>query len=105
MELSDFDIEYHPRISIKGQVLVDFIVELSDVQSRAQGDTLWVLETEGPSRVVEGGADIVLQPSKGLSVAQAVKFSFLASNNEAKYEAVLLRLRLAKELSITNLEL
>ena len=33
LELSEFDIEYHLKSTIKGQVLVDFIVELSDVQS------------------------------------------------------------------------
>jgi len=29
MELSDFDIQYEPQGSIKGQVYVDFMVELS----------------------------------------------------------------------------
>jgi len=29
VELSEFDIRYEPRGSIKGQVYVDFIVELS----------------------------------------------------------------------------
>ena len=48
---------------------------------------------------------MVLQTSDGVSIAQAIKFAFAASNNEAKYEAVLLGLRQAKELSITNLEL
>ena len=66
---------------------------------------LWVFETDGSSRVVVGGADIVLQSSEGLSVAQVIKFAYMASNNEAEYEAVLLGLRLAKELFFTNLEL
>ena len=48
---------------------------------------------------------MVLQSPEGLSVAKAVKFAFVASNNEAEYEAVLLGLQLAKELSVTNLEL
>ena len=48
---------------------------------------------------------MILQSSKGLSIAQEVKFTFVASNNEVEYEAVLLGLRLAKELSVTNLEL
>ena len=48
---------------------------------------------------------MVLQSSKGLSITQAVKFPFVASNNEAEYEAVLFGLRLAKELFVTNLEL
>ena len=45
---------------------------------------------------------MVLLSLEGLSVAQAVKFTFMAFNNEAEYEAMLLKLRLAKELSITN---
>ena len=48
---------------------------------------------------------MVLQSPEGLSIAQVVKFTFVASNNEAKYEAVLLRLQLAKKLSVTHLEL
>ena len=48
---------------------------------------------------------MVVQSPKGLSVAQAFKFAFVSSNNEAKYEVVLLELGLAKELSITNSEL
>ena len=70
---------------------------------------LWVLETDGSSRVVVGGAYIVLQSSEGLSVAQVIKFAYMASNNEAESEAeseaVLLGLRLSKELFVTNMEL
>ena len=29
IELSQFDIEYHPRIAIKAQVLADFIAEFT----------------------------------------------------------------------------
>ena len=48
---------------------------------------------------------MVLQSSEGLSIAQVIKFKFVASNNEAEYEVVLVKLRLAKELYVTNLEL
>ena len=48
---------------------------------------------------------MVLQSLEGLPIAQVVKFAFAASNNEVKYEVVLLRLRLTKELSVTHLEL
>ena len=40
VEFSEFDIEYRPILAIKGQVLVDFIVELSDVQPRDLGEML-----------------------------------------------------------------
>ena len=48
---------------------------------------------------------MVLQSLEGLSIAQTVKFTFSTSNNEAEYETVLLELWLAKEPSITHLEL
>ena len=35
---------------------------------------------------------MVLQSLEGLSISQVVKFTFVASNNEADYEAVLLGL-------------
>ena len=35
---------------------------------------------------------MVLQSLEGLSISQAVKFTFVASNNEADYEVVLLGL-------------
>ena len=48
---------------------------------------------------------MVVQFAKGLSIAQTVKFAFLASNNEVEYKVVLLGLRLTKELLVINLEL
>ena len=48
---------------------------------------------------------MVLQSPKGLSIAHVVKFTFAASNKEAEYEVVLLRLQLAKELLVTHLEI
>ena len=48
---------------------------------------------------------MVLLSLEGLSITQAIKFSFLASNNEAEYEVMLLGLQLAKELFVINLEL
>ena len=107
VELNEFDIEHRPRLAIKGQILVDFIAKMLDVQPCDLYGMTWLLETDGSSKAVGGRVGMVLQSSKaeGLSVAQAVKFVFPSSNYKAEYEVVLLRLRLAKELSITNLEL
>ena len=69
VELIEFDIEYRPRSVIKGQVLADFIVKMSDVKPHDIGETLRILETDGLSRAVGGGAGMVLQSSEGLSIA------------------------------------
>ena len=105
IELSEFDVLYRLRSTIKGQVLADFMVEMSNVRPRNVVKTLWILETDGSSKAAGGGADMVLQSLEGLSIAQDIKFTFTASNNEAEYEIVLLRLWLAKELSVVNLGL
>ena len=81
------------------------MVKMSYVLPRDVGETLWILETDGSSKVVRGRAGMVLQSLEGLSIFQVVKFTFTASNNEDKYEAMLLGLRLAKELLVMNLEL
>ena len=75
------------------------------MEPRDLGETLWIFETDDSSRALRGGAIMVLQSSEGLSIAQVVKFAFVASNNEVEYEVVLLGLRLAKELLVANLEL
>ena len=92
MKLSEFNIEYRLRSTIKGQALADFIIEMSDVQPWDLGEKLWILETDGLSRIVEEGAEMNLQSPKHSSITQAVKFAFVASNNEAEYDIMLLGL-------------
>ena len=44
VELSEFDIKYEPRGPIKGQIFVDFVVELSsETAQNAKDDFRWVL--------------------------------------------------------------
>ena len=105
IELSEFDIVYYPRSAIKGQVHIDFIVELSYVSKDNIPKPLWILETNGSSKAVGGRAGIVLQSLEGLLISQAIKFSFPISNNKVEYKVVLLVLQVAKALSITSLEL
>ncbi|GJY98429.1 hypothetical protein Tco_0515339 [Tanacetum coccineum] len=59
IQLGEFGIHYRPRISVKGQVLADFIVE----------------------RPKEEG-----EKSKGVDVRYALRFQFEATNNEAEYK-------------------
>ena len=68
IELNEFDIKYRLRSAIKGQVLADFIVKLTNVQPQDLGEMLWILETDGSSRAVGGGAGMVLKSLKYLSI-------------------------------------
>ena len=86
-------------------MLADFIAEMLNMRPRDISEPLWNLEIDGSSKETRGGAGMVLQSLKGLPIAQAVKFSFIISNNEAKYNVVLLELWVAMELSVMNMEL
>ena len=38
IELSEFDIQYHPRTAIKSQVVIDFIAEFTNIECQEAGD-------------------------------------------------------------------
>ena len=88
------------RSAFKGQVLVEFIAKMLDMPKDDISESLWILETNGSSKAVGGGVGMVLQSLEGFPITQIVKFSFAILNSEAKYEAVLLSLQVAKELFV-----
>ena len=61
VELSEFEIVYHLRSVIKGQLLTDFIAELSDVSKVSLLEPFWKLKIDGSSKVVGGGVGMVLR--------------------------------------------
>ena len=59
MELSEYGIQYKPRLSKKGQVLADFLVELPQHDTRPNNEGWWNLCVDGASR--QSGAGIGIQ--------------------------------------------
>ena len=51
IELSQFDIEYHPRMAIKAQALVNFITEFTspNEDSLTNEAERWTIQTDGSS--------------------------------------------------------
>ncbi|KAL6320688.1 hypothetical protein AAG906_008688 [Vitis piasezkii] len=93
IELSEYRIEYQPRLSIKGQVMANFIVERDGGLYTSMGPP-----TSG------SGIDLLLQSPIGEHLEQAIWLGFPASNNEAEYEVILSGLNLALVLSTSKLE-
>ena len=61
IELSEFDIQYRSRTAIKGQVVTDFIAEVThDEDKGAEESPHWSIYTDGSSNKQAGRADIVL---------------------------------------------
>ena len=65
---------------------------------------IWKLSVDGASNAQGSGASLILTSPKGIDIEYALKFGFQASNNEAKYEAVIAGLNLAHSLEIDHLE-
>ena len=49
VELSQFDIKYHPRTTIKAHVLADFVAEFTILDQEEIQDELdrWTIQTDG----------------------------------------------------------
>ncbi|KAL6315680.1 hypothetical protein AAG906_005771 [Vitis piasezkii] len=98
IELSEFGIEFQPRLSKKGQVMADFVLEYSrrsNQHHESKEQEWWTLQVDGASRSSGSGVGLVLQSPTGEYLEQAIRLGFSASNNEAEYEAILSGLDLA----------
>ena len=109
IELGEHDINYHPRTSIKGQALADFLLEILDggdpskqkawaVEGAPAGNNSWTLYTDRASSRQGSGAGLILTSPEGEEVTYALRFDFHTSNNEAEYEVLLAGLHLAKQM-------
>ena len=105
IELSQFDIECHPRTAIKAQALVDFIAEFTSPNEDGLADEVrrWTIQTDGSSAQKRGGVEVVIITPNGETLTYGVLLKFSASNNEVEYEGILTGLRLEKALGAINL--
>ena len=67
IELSQFDIEYHPRTAIKAQALADFIAEFTLLDEDRITDEVdrWIIQTDGSSAQRKGGVGVVITTPDG----------------------------------------
>ncbi|GJX62348.1 reverse transcriptase domain-containing protein [Tanacetum coccineum] len=111
IEVGEYAIHYRPRVSVKGQILADFIVERPKEESP---DTLmeeeeelpepWILFTDGSSYTDGSGAGLILTNPEGMKFTYALRFRFDATNNEAEYEALIAGLKIAEQMGVKNLQ-
>ena len=108
-------------MAIKTQALVDFIAEFThDItlepkmtlpevetpgkQSKEDDLARWKLFVDGSSNQYGYGAKLVLQTSLGEHMEYAIHIGFKATNNEAKYEALLVGLMVTTKLGVESLD-
>ncbi|GJX76236.1 reverse transcriptase domain-containing protein [Tanacetum coccineum] len=110
-ELEGYDIQYRPRISIKGQILADFIVERPEEESPDELMTEpkelpepWTLFIDGSSCIDGSGAGLILTNPEGVEFTYAMRFRFKATNNKAEYEALIAGIRIPEQMGVKNLQ-
>ena len=109
IELNKFDIRYKPKFAIKGQVLVDFVMEFTSAEPVENAQTMpdlpiWKLSVDGAANSQGSGARLILTSPEGIDIEYALRFGFQPSNNEAEYEAVIAGLNLAHSMEVDQLE-
>ncbi|XP_074315573.1 uncharacterized protein LOC141651772 [Silene latifolia] len=115
VHISGYDIRYDPRTTIKSQALTDFVSDFSPaIQNLEDGEILtlkgnkevevWQMNIDGASNQRRAGVGLILRSPQGDLIAQAVRCEFKATNNEIEYEALILRMQLALELGVRNLQ-
>lgn len=107
VELGQFDIEFHPRKTIKGQALADFLVEMSSVPEAEElpKDSTWIAYVDGSSTSDRSGAGVSLLGPNKERFDYVIKLDFITISNEAEYEVVLASLTIAREMRISSLEI
>lgn len=64
---------------------------------------IWILNVDGSAGEQNKGAGFILEDPQGQQYAYTMKFLFLVCNNKVGYEALLARLKMAKNLKFTQL--
>ncbi|KAL5723851.1 hypothetical protein ACHQM5_007194 [Ranunculus cassubicifolius] len=104
-QIGDFHIEFHPRVSTKGQVIANFLVEMSfhdnlSTSPGARDPILWTIFTDGSDNKDGSGAGYVLISPEGVQWKFSIRLNFMVKSNGAKYEALISAPRQANDYDV-----
>ena len=86
--------------------MVEFTVKDNKPKEEEERDTSrWTIHTYGSSTKNAGGVGIILKSPEGDIIKRAIRLQFTTTNNEVKYEALLTRLKMARTLGATELNI
>jgi hypothetical protein len=90
VEISQYDVAFIHRWSIKSQTLTDFIVEWTDSELWGIDELSdhWVMYFDRSYTLKGAGAGVVHIPPKGDILKYAIQLEFSATNNIAEYEGL-----------------
>ena len=99
---------------VKRQVLANFIAKFTPSNAPTQPTKttqlalnlpIWRLSVNGADNSQGSDAGLILTSPDGIDVEYALRFGFQASNNEAEYEVVIVRLNLTHSIEVDQLEI
>ena len=129
--MGQFEVNFCPRTTIKGQALSNFIVKftycnITEVTGMANNTEImkatevrekensvpiernaekWTLYVDSAYNDIGSKAGMMLISPEGHKIHCSIRFGFNASNNEAEYEALIVGLRLVRELQVHNMKI
>ncbi|XP_075636676.1 uncharacterized protein LOC142608906 [Castanea sativa] len=105
IELRQFDIEYHPRTTIKVHALANFIAEFTIPGEEGAPDKAerWMIQTDDSSARKGGGVGVIIITPERETIKYGIQLTFPTTNNEAEYKGVLTGLKVGKALGVKNL--
>ncbi|GJY28791.1 reverse transcriptase domain-containing protein [Tanacetum coccineum] len=99
IKLEEYDIQYVPRVAVKGQILANFLADTSMEINVAPVR----LYTDGASNSVGFGAGIILIALDDVEYSNALCLNFSNSNNDTKYKALLAGLLIATKMQVKDI--
>jgi ribonuclease HI len=105
VELGALNIVFSPRKAVKSQALTDFVAEWIDFQQPAPDTFLnhWKIYFDGSLNLGGTGAGVLFISPEGKQLKYVFQIIWQATNNEAKYEALIHGLRITTSLRIKRL--
>ncbi|XP_050207293.1 uncharacterized protein LOC126656732 [Mercurialis annua] len=99
IQLSEHDIRYKPRPTLKAQALADFVAEITPGEAeQPRPELIWELHVDGASNEKGAGVGAILKGPGKVKIEYGVNIRFTASNNVTEYEALIAGLGLALEI-------
>ena len=120
--LGAFDIKYMPCTSVKGQVLVDLVAKFTELLEEAevkqhdmdeksvglistQDTSSWKVYVDGAANQRGVGVGLVLVSPEKITIEKSLRLGFLATNNEAEYETLLIGMTMVQKMGGKALEM
>ncbi|XP_025819682.1 uncharacterized protein LOC112895895 [Panicum hallii] len=104
-EFEEFDLRHESAKAVKGQVMADFVVQHCGSESAVVDLAPWTLFFDGSSCGVGSGISVVLISPRGATFKFSFPIEASATNNQAKYRAILKGIRLLKEIKADVVEI